>query len=151
MKGSECKFVKYMDGSDKRFVIPVYQRNYDWKTANCKHLYDDLVKIISATFKEMGKANIDDKKANIGEKKVNIGEKKVNIDDAFTSKTASNVRKLQETLGTESTFGRSAVERVLGLKPTRSSALLREMAERGMIEPVTGHGKGKYRFRQHES
>ncbi|MCD8198470.1 MAG: DUF4268 domain-containing protein [Lachnospiraceae bacterium] len=46
MKGSECKFVKYMDGSDKRFVIPVYQRNYDWKTENCKQLYDDLVKIV---------------------------------------------------------------------------------------------------------
>ena len=45
MKGSECKFVKYMEGSDKRFVIPVYQRNYDWKTENCKQLYDDLVKI----------------------------------------------------------------------------------------------------------
>lgn len=46
MKGSECKLVKYMEGSDKRFVIPVYQRNYDWKTENCKQLYDDLVKII---------------------------------------------------------------------------------------------------------
>ena len=46
MKGSECKFVKYMEGSSKRFVIPVYQRNYDWKTENCKQLYDDLVKII---------------------------------------------------------------------------------------------------------
>ena len=46
MTGSECKFVKYMDGSDKRFIIPVYQRNYDWKTENCKQLYDDLVKII---------------------------------------------------------------------------------------------------------
>ena len=46
MKGSECKFVKYMEGSDKRFVIPVYQRNYDWKTENCKQLYDDLIKIV---------------------------------------------------------------------------------------------------------
>lgn len=45
MKGSECKFVKYMEGADKRFVIPVYQRNYDWKKDNCKQLYDDLVKI----------------------------------------------------------------------------------------------------------
>lgn len=35
-----------MEGSDKRFVIPVYQRNYDWKIENCKQLYDDLVKII---------------------------------------------------------------------------------------------------------
>ena len=46
MTGSECKFVKYMEGSDKRFVIPVYQRNYDWKMEHCKQLYDDLVKII---------------------------------------------------------------------------------------------------------
>lgn len=46
MKGSECKFVKYMEGSDKRFVIPVYQRNYDWKTENCKQLYDDLIKVV---------------------------------------------------------------------------------------------------------
>lgn len=30
----------------KRFVIPVYQRNYDWKTENCKQLFDDLVKIV---------------------------------------------------------------------------------------------------------
>ena len=46
MTGSESKFVKYMEGSDKRFVIPVYQRNYDWKTENCKQLYDDLIKIV---------------------------------------------------------------------------------------------------------
>ena len=48
MKGTECKFLKYMSGADKRFVIPVYQRNYDWKTENCKQLYDDLVKIIKS-------------------------------------------------------------------------------------------------------
>lgn len=46
MKGSEAKLVSYMQGADKRFVIPVYQRNYDWKQENCKQLFDDLVKII---------------------------------------------------------------------------------------------------------
>lgn len=46
MKGSEAKLVSYMQGSDKRFVIPVYQRNYDWKQENCKQLYDDLVRIV---------------------------------------------------------------------------------------------------------
>ena len=29
-------------------------------------------------------------------------------------------------------------------------ALLRKMAEHGVIEPVVGYGKGKYRFRQQE-
>lgn len=46
MKGSECRLIEYMEGSRKRFIIPVYQRNYDWKTENCKKLYDDLVKVI---------------------------------------------------------------------------------------------------------
>lgn len=46
MKGTEAKFVAYMQGADKRFIIPVYQRNYDWKMENCKQLYDDLVKVI---------------------------------------------------------------------------------------------------------
>ena len=46
MKGSEAKLLEYMEGDKKRFVIPVYQRNYDWKTENCKQLYDDLVKVV---------------------------------------------------------------------------------------------------------
>ena len=46
VKGSEAKLVSYMQGSDKRFLIPVYQRNYDWKTENCKQLYDDLLKVV---------------------------------------------------------------------------------------------------------
>lgn len=46
MKGSELRLIEYMEGSKKRFIIPVYQRNYDWKMENCKQLYDDLVKVI---------------------------------------------------------------------------------------------------------
>ena len=46
MFGQAKLLVKYMDGSDTRFIIPVYQRNYDWKLENCKQLYDDLVKVI---------------------------------------------------------------------------------------------------------
>ena len=78
--------------------------------------------------------------------KANIDTKKVNIEDVFTAKTASHIQKLREDLGTQNAFGRSDVQRILGLKPTRSSALLREMAEHRIIEAVSGHGKGKYRF-----
>lgn len=45
MKGSECQFVRYIGNSNSRFIIPVYQRNYDWKIENCRQLYADLVKI----------------------------------------------------------------------------------------------------------
>ncbi len=46
MKGSEAKMLGFMEGADKRYVIPVYQRNYDWKNDNCRQLYDDLKRII---------------------------------------------------------------------------------------------------------
>lgn len=46
MKGNEAKLVSYMQGADKRFIIPVYQRNYDWRIENCKQLYDDLIAVI---------------------------------------------------------------------------------------------------------
>lgn len=46
MKGSEAKMTGFMEGADKRYVIPVYQRKYDWKLENCRQLYDDLKKIV---------------------------------------------------------------------------------------------------------
>lgn len=45
MKGNEIQLYRFMEGSEKRFIIPVYQRNYDWKIKNCKQLFDDLLKI----------------------------------------------------------------------------------------------------------
>lgn len=46
MKGSEAKMTGFMEGADKRYIIPVYQRKYDWKLDNCRRLYDDLKKIV---------------------------------------------------------------------------------------------------------
>ena len=36
MKGSEEYLYSFMEGRCKRFVIPVYQRNYNWKNEQCK-------------------------------------------------------------------------------------------------------------------
>ena len=118
--------------------LEVFLRNL---LLNENHSLHNRTLHISGTFKEAEKASIDSKKANIDEEKVNIGA-------VFTAKTVSHIQKLREALGTQNVFGRSDVQRILELKPTRSSALLREMAEHGIIEPVAGHGKGKYRFRE---
>jgi len=45
MKAKEKRFLHFLEGSDKHFVIPVYQRNYDWKKEQCKQLFDDLIDI----------------------------------------------------------------------------------------------------------
>ena len=75
---------------------------------------------------------------------------KVNIDVSFTAKTASHVRRLPEVFGSRTIFGRADVQSVPGLKPTGSTALLKEMAEKGIIEPVSGLGKGMFRFVQRQ-
>lgn len=41
MKASEKKFVELFE-SNKRYTIPVYQRNYSWTIAQCKQLWNDL-------------------------------------------------------------------------------------------------------------
>lgn len=46
MRGSGIRLLNFMEGADKRFIIPVYQRNYDWKRENCEQLYDDLKKVV---------------------------------------------------------------------------------------------------------
>lgn len=46
MKGNAAKMTGFMEGADKRYVIPVYQRKYDWREENCFQLYNDLKRII---------------------------------------------------------------------------------------------------------
>ena len=67
---------------------------------------------------------------------------------AFGRKTAGHIVKMRETFSGQAIFGRSDVMNVLDIKSSRASELLKEMVERGIIEPVSGYGKGKYRFRQ---
>lgn len=42
MKGEERYLLNLLEGAKTRFMIPVYQRNYDWKIEQCKQLFDDL-------------------------------------------------------------------------------------------------------------
>ncbi|NEW80773.1 MAG: DUF262 domain-containing protein [Mariniphaga sp.] len=44
MKGQDRFLTEFIDGARNRFIIPVYQRNYDWKKVNCTQLFNDLVK-----------------------------------------------------------------------------------------------------------
>lgn len=91
---------------------------------------------ISGTYKETGKPDIETKKSD--------------IEKSFQPKTASHILKLREAFPDQTIFGRSDVMKVIDIKTSRASDLLKEMAEHGIIEPVSGHGKGKYRFRHQE-
>ncbi len=43
MNAKEIPIYQFLEGSDKSFIIPVYQRDYAWTKFNCQKLWDDLV------------------------------------------------------------------------------------------------------------
>lgn len=51
MRAGEKAFLRFLEGSDKHFIIPVYQRNYDWKKEQCEQLFCDIVEIIDNDFR----------------------------------------------------------------------------------------------------
>jgi fido (protein-threonine AMPylation protein) len=93
-----------------------------------------------------GKVDIESKKVDIQDKEVDIerilSEKRSN----FSIKTIVHIYRLFEKFGYDEVFGRSAVMELLELKSSGASKLLSNLVQADIIEPVSGHGKGKYKF-----
>mgnify|MGYP000773433449 FL=1 len=87
--------------------------------------------------------------------KVDIQDAKVDIESVlsakgsdFTVKTTVHIHRLYEKFGFNGVFGRSAVMELLELKGSGASKLLSKLVQADIIEPVSGHGKGKYKFKK---
>ena len=76
-----------------------------------------------------------------------IDKQKPDIAQIFTAKTAGHISRMREAFSDGTIFGRADMMKVTGLGPSRASELLQELTAHGIIETVSGYGKGKYRFR----
>lgn len=45
MKANELQINNFLQAPNVQFVIPVYQRNYDWTNAECKELLNDIISV----------------------------------------------------------------------------------------------------------
>ena len=84
-----------------------------------------------------------------------LNEEKVDIESIlsakgsdFSVKTTVHIHRLFEKFGFDGVFGRSAVMELLELKSSGASKLLSNLVQADIIEPVPGHGKGKYKFKK---
>ena len=100
------------------------------------------------------KVDIGDAKVDIESGKVDIRNRKVDIESVlfekgrdFSVKTTIHIHRLFEKFGFDEVFGRSAVMELLELKGSGASKLLSNLVKADIIEPVSGHGKGKYKFK----
>ena len=95
---------------------------------------------------ESEKADIENTKADIESEKADIRNRLLSFSDMISEKTINHALKLFSKCGKKEYFGRSIVEKITGLKSTRASELIKLLVDSEVIVPVTGHGKGKYRF-----
>ena len=98
---------------------------------------------------------LNNRKVDIGSEKVDIQYKKVDIESVlsekgkdFSIKTTGHIRRMFEKFGRDEVFGRSTVTELLDLKNSSASKLLSNLMQADIIEPVSGYGKGKYKFKQ---
>ena len=115
---------------------------------------------VSGKFNNLPKVDIDDTKVDIKDTKVDIEDTKVDIEKVkkeielkllrgevqLKNKTITYILTLYETYGQNQIFGRTQVENVIGVKSAMASRLIKLLLDNDIIEPVSGHGKGKYRF-----
>lgn len=43
MKASEVRLTDFLSKTDTQFIIPIYQRNYDWSKTHCEQLLSDII------------------------------------------------------------------------------------------------------------
>ena len=98
---------------------------------------------ISGMFEE---ADIESAKADIENQKADIRNRLLSFSDMISEKTIDHALELFSKCGKKEYFGRTIVEDITGLKSTRASELIKLLVDSEIIVPVTGHGKGKYRF-----
>lgn len=87
-------------------------------------------------------------KVDIETGKVDIGSAVSEKGKEFSVKTIVHIRRLFEKFGFDEVFGRSAVMELLELKSSGASKLISNLVQSDIIEPVSGHGKGKYKFKK---
>ena len=95
---------------------------------------------------ERAKVNIESGEVDIESTKVDIQNKLLSFSDTISEKTINHTVEIFSKCGKENCFGRTIVEEITGLKPSGASKLIKLLVDSEVIVPVTGHGKGKYRF-----
>ena len=98
---------------------------------------------ISGRFEE---ADIESAKVDIENAEADIQNRLLSFSDMISEKTINHALELFSKCGKEEYFGRTIVADITGLKSTRASELIKLLVDSKVIVPVTGHGKGKYRF-----
>ena len=102
------------------------------------------------------KPTISEKKQAIGAEKPTIGSKKATIEFAvekssFNKIAKRNLSKFIRGIDADEIFGVSRVREIVGCGASAAASALKKLQALELIVPVSGHGKGKFRFKEWEA
>lgn len=89
----------------------------------------------------------------VGPQKVNVQvNRKVDVQNTtsgeFSAKTQRHIETLRAQFGNDGIWGRADVIEILGIRGSGASKMIGNLLDAGIIEPVSGYGKGRYHFVQ---
>lgn len=134
------------------FRVTLYNLNYKVPIGKVAIEMSDVAIKSEKVAIEVSKVAIEDEKVAIEDEEVAIEKKQVAIEKMlnttnFASSTKNKIMRLFDKYGVDSFIGRSEIVQITGDSLTAAGKLIKKMKEVGLIESVTGHGKGKYRFK----
>lgn len=151
--------MNYMErrGSGFKKIKEDYRAAVNYRSKMEPKFYSDassfLVTLYNLNYQvPIEKVSIDSEKVMIENENVAIRDEKVLFRQTlnqtyFTEATKRKIMSLYEKFGDQFIIGRSDIVKVTGDSLTAAGKLINKMKSAELIEPVKGHGKGKYRFK----
>ncbi len=75
---------------------------------------------------------------------INVAIDELNV----TTQTKDKILSIFDNVGYNTAFGRKDVSGIIGISQTAPGNLINKLKKAGIVEPVSGLGKGKYKFRK---
>lgn len=150
--------MNYMErrGSGFKKIKEDYHNAVNYRPELEPKFYSDISSFIVTLYNlnynvPVEKVPVGPEKVAIGEENMLIEAQKLSIQKAINSLDAkknikANAMRLFNQMGIDGIFGRSDIMEVVGISITAAGNLITKLKDSGLIQAVSGYGKGKYKF-----
>ena len=150
--------MNYMErrGSGFKKIKEDYHNAVNYRPELEPKFYSDISSFIVTLYNlnynvPVEKVSVVSENVAIGEENMLIEAQKLSIQKAINSLDAKkkikvNVMRLFNQVGIDGIFGRSDIMDVVGISITAAGNLITKLKDAGLIQAVSGYGKGKYKF-----
>lgn len=152
--------MNYMErrGSGFKKIKADYHRSVNFRETLEPQFYSDRNNFIVTLFNlnygvEIGKTGLQEEKQDCNQQETGLQEQKQDFEItlgtmSFTQHTIANILALHQRYGTECSFSRTEVMKLLDLSASPASALIARMKDAGLIELANGKSRGAYCFKK---